>query len=171
MITLQHIEEGLSRAYLMAVVARAGAIIYSPQFDYGVDGTIARVRRIAGGRYVEDGVKFDFQLKASTRWQLHGDSLNYALEAKTYNDIVRRSVRAVATPLLLILMCLPEDQTAWLDNDEQRMVLRNCCYWTTLSGDLTDNQNTVTISIPRRRLLTPSTLVELLTATERGLIS
>lgn len=69
MITLQHIEEGLSRAYVAAVVARAGAILYTPQFDYGVDGTIARVQRIASGRYIEDGVKFDFQLKATTRWQ------------------------------------------------------------------------------------------------------
>jgi hypothetical protein len=76
MMTGQHIEEGLSRAYVMAVAARAGVNINWREFDYGVDGTFCRVSN-RNGRLTEDGVALDYQLKASTRWRMDGREVVY----------------------------------------------------------------------------------------------
>ena len=170
MLTIQHIEEGLSRAYLMAVAARAGVNIGAQQHDYGVDGTIARIRILDGGRHVEDGIKFDFQLKATTKWRLNEDNVSYSLEAKTYNDMVERCSRLRTVPLLLVLMCLPDEQRLWLENDEEHLLLRRCCYWMTLAGNSTINSSTVAVRIPRSQLLTPDSLIKLLDEVAAGRI-
>lgn len=39
MLTEEHIKEGLSRAYVLAVAHRAGFNISKSEFDYGIDGT------------------------------------------------------------------------------------------------------------------------------------
>ena len=45
----------------------------------------------------------------------------YDLEVKTYNDLIHRSNHANATPLILILMCLPADAEDWLLLSEQEL--------------------------------------------------
>ena len=169
MITSQHIEEGLSRAYVQATAARAGVNIGGTQLDYGIDGTFCQVQ-IRNKRRFESGFKIDYQLKASTNWKLEGDQVAYDLEAKTYNDIISRSAVGRAAPLILILLCLPQDPSEWLESDEDRLLMRRCCYWVRLSGTQTTNVATVRIRIPRVQILTPDSLNILLTQVERGLL-
>jgi len=44
MITEEHIKEGLSRAYTIAVADRAGFNYSKPDFDYGIDGTFSNIK-------------------------------------------------------------------------------------------------------------------------------
>ena len=57
MITEEHIKEGLSRAYIMAVCLRAGFNFALREFDYGIDGTFIELADMAGGGKVESGFK------------------------------------------------------------------------------------------------------------------
>ncbi|MDX2044090.1 MAG: DUF4365 domain-containing protein [Acidobacteriota bacterium] len=167
MMTQQHVEEWLSHAYVMAIAARAGVGIGRPFQDYGVDGTFSKIQFFSGRRF-ETGVKIDFQLKASKNWKIEGESVVYDLEAKTYNDIVNRSLRIRSTPLMLILLCLPQDSAQWLEQSEDHLIVRRCCYWSIFSGTATQNSHTARIRISRHQLFTPDVLMKLLDQVEEG---
>ena len=64
MITEQHREEHLSRAYIQAVTAKAGHIFEPPTCDYGVDGTVHHVEN-RDGRRDRSGFSIDIQAKAT----------------------------------------------------------------------------------------------------------
>ncbi len=167
MLTQQHIEEWLSRAYVMAVAARAGVGIGNPYQDYGVDGTFSKIQFL-NGRRRETGIKIDYQLKASKNWKLDGENIVYDLEAKTYNDLVARSLTKRSSPLILLLLCLPEDTSKWVEQSEDHLIVRRCCYWARFSGDSTPNSKTARIRISRKQLFTPETLMDLLDHVEKG---
>jgi hypothetical protein len=167
MLTDQHIEEGLSRAYVRAIASRAGVNIGGLEFDYGMDGTF-RTIYVINRRRVTGGFSIDFQLKASTRWILDDIHIRYDLEAKTYNDLVTRSNIPRAAPLILVLLCLPVNPEQWLENNEEQLVLRKCCYWTRLVGTQTNNTESHRIRIPRDQLLTSESLTSMLRLVENG---
>lgn len=166
MLSQQHIEEGLSRAYVQAVAARAGVNLAMPLNDYGVDGAFRKVIR-SHHRLFESGLALDYQLKATTRWQLEREHVVYDLAAKTYNDLVLRPVTS-AFPLLLLLVCLPADPVQWLECSEQQLLLRGGCYWTFVTGSVTKNARTVRIRLPRQQQFTPAAITDLLERGERG---
>ena len=178
MLTTQHIQEGLSRAYVQAVAAKAGVNLSlgTHGHDYGVDGTFHQVEAIPrvdaeGKPYMRrrnSGFNLEFQCKASRKWRAQDDVIAYDLEVKTYNDLINRSAYTNATPLILILMCLPADEQDWLLLSEQELLLRKCCYWHQLSGAETGNENTKTIHIPRSQILDPAAIVALLKRVELG---
>ena len=169
MITTQHIQEGLSRAYVQAVAARAGLNIGSPQLDYGVDGTFGRIHTVAGRR-LQSGIYVDFQLKSTFKWRTIGADVSYDLEAKTYNDLINRNERSKTVPLLLILLCLPRNTAEWLEITEESLVIRRCCYWALVTGEPTRNKRAKRIKIPKSQVLTPDALNRLLDAVEKGVL-
>lgn len=166
MISQQHIEEGLSRAYVQAVGARAGVNISTALFDYGVDGTFSKVIN-RPQRIVEEGFKLDYQLKATTRWQLENEHVIYDVPAKTYNDLAMRPAGSVF-PLLLLVVCLPTDAAQWLECTEQQLLLRGGCYWAFGSGKVTNNVSTVRLRMLRRQQFTPASLMGLMERGEKG---
>jgi hypothetical protein len=168
-ITTQHIQEDLSRAYVQAVAGMAGLLvsINGRSHDYGVDGTFHQVTLLKSRR-VESGFNLDFQCKASIDWTRESTEVVYDLESQTYNDLIFRSRKTGATPLILILLCLPADQSVWLHFDETRMLLKECSYWHQLTGQETDNKNSRRIRIPRTQMLDPKALGELLERVEQG---
>lgn len=161
MITKEHAQEALGRAYIHAVAAAAG-VNYSlgAEFDYGFDGHFRPVR-LRGHRIVETGIPLAFQLKCSGSWTMDEENVSYALKSKNYNDLVTRAPEAEGA--ILILMCLPEEQDQWVTISEEEIVLRRCCYYATLAGDPVPNENsTKTIQIPRSNLLTAENLLVVL---------
>ena len=173
MITEQHTCEALSRAHLLTVAARAGANLEcrpamgDREFDYGVDGTFHSIQ-IIGGRRAESGFALDFQLKASTRWRSKKDGIVYDLEAAAYNDLARRAAATGSTPIILLLLCLPEDRQQWVTVSDKELILRKCCYWHVISGETSENVSRVRITIPREQLLTPEALGSLIDRVTNG---
>jgi hypothetical protein len=165
MITTAHTQEALSRACIHAVAASAG-VNYSlgSEFDYGFDGTFRPVVIRNGQRRIESGFPLDFQLKCSWNWAANSTHVSYQLKTKTYNDLVTREPSGVGA--VLILMCLPEpDADEWVSITEESIVLRKCCYFTTVTGVPIPNENsTKLILIPRTNLLNAISLLEALKA-------
>jgi hypothetical protein len=98
-----------------------------------------RGRAIRPGGYsrqpaVVSGHPFAFQAKATINWELVEGSIVYDLEAKTYDDIVTRDASQVT--MLLVLLCLPKDQADWHQATADATMIRNCCHWAILKGDL-----------------------------------
>jgi len=157
MITVQHTQESLSRAYIHAISGTAGVnCSIDRAFDYGFDGTFRQVA-IRGSRRVETSFPLDYQLKCTKNWSHENDQVAYHIETKTYNDLVTRDPEGIGA--VLILLCVPENQPEWAEFSEDFMTLRRCCYFTTLSGDPVQNEHsTKKILIPRTNVLTATTL-------------
>jgi hypothetical protein len=159
-ITAQHIKEQLCNAHLTAIAARAGVNLHLGEgCDYGVDGQFRSVE-IDGARRRESGFGIDFQAKASICWMIVGDEIVFDLEAKTYNDLVSRS--AAATTFIVVLLCLPRTITEWHHVEHAETVLRNACYWLSISGCQTTNGRKKRVRFPLANLLTASSLQEMI---------
>jgi hypothetical protein len=166
MITDEHIKEGLSRAYILAVAHRAGFNCAIREFDYGVDGTFIEVADLPNGGKCESGFKLDFQAKASTRVVRNNGFVSYPLDAESYNRLV--TLRG-GTPRVLIVLELPDDPDEWLTIDEAQLVLKNCGWWHSLTGEArTTNTASRTIRIPNSQLFNVPALNDLMTKVTRG---
>jgi hypothetical protein len=175
MITENHKQEQLSKSYVLATAAAARInISVDQEHDYGIDGTFIGVSQRLQGispdgteeyRFVENGIKIDFQLKCSRNWRHLGNEVRWSIKNQTFNDLVGRP--AYATPVVLILMCLPGDPSTWVASSEDSLIVRHCCYYATLTGAprLNEESSTV-IGIPRGNLLTPEALRALMDAEE-----
>lgn len=149
MLTENHIKEGLSKAYVLAVAHRAGISCTLRDTDYGIDGTFHEVKT-RGGRRVESGVALDFQAKASTRCSIEEARVLYDLEAKSHRDLVDEEAR---TPRILIVLALPDEPGDWLLISPDELVMKRCAFWTSLRGhEPTANEHSQRIQIPRTNL-------------------
>lgn len=162
MLTEEHTKEGLSRAYVQAVGALAGAIVSLNDrgHDYGIDGSFHQVSILHGNR-VESGSTLDFQLKATTRITVQEDFIQYQLDSDTINCLASRAKKLRATPVILIILSLPTQPEEWLQLSEKELILKNCCYWARISS-FTSNVYTATQKISRSQLFTPEKLSVLL---------
>ena len=133
------IQERLSRAYVEAVVYRAGFRLSYPQVDdHGIDGTI---ESYAGGLN-----RVDFQLKSSTDCEFRGDEVIYDLRVEDYN----RLTKADDLPRALILYAMPSDDSLWLSQSEDELCLRRCAYWVSLMGmSKSSNVSTQRVRLPQ----------------------
>lgn len=168
LITREHTQEALSLAYVHALAGRAGLNLGTRTiFDYGIDGSFHPVTKV-GDRLIQTGFQVDFQMKATTNWRHESDDVVYDLDARAH---VVLTGRERGLPLaILILLCLPEDATHWLDGCEDYLRLKHCCYWYRPPGPPTTNSSTIRIRVPRANVLTPDSLKEImLTARTEGL--
>jgi len=158
-ITEQHTEESLCFAHIYALAGVAGVNYSANRYDYGIDGHFIPVKR-RGSRFIDTGFPLDYQAKATVNWELKDGKIVFDLEAKTYNDLVERT--AAESSAILILLCLPKKREQWHSASYDETVLRNCCYWHTITGEPTNNETKKRIFIPSEQLLTPASLNQLL---------
>jgi hypothetical protein len=155
LISQQQRQEDLSLAYLLAVVAKSGMTFDPPKRDFGIDGTISRIVR-GNGRLVPSGVRLDVQLKSSINARVMDNHVSYALEVRAY-DILRDD--HAESPRILVLLLLPRYEAEWIDQNEERLIMRKCAYWISLKGyPPVTNQKSVTVRIPRNNLLSVENL-------------
>lgn len=74
--------EALSRAYVRAIAAKAGANIRTSEFDFGVDISFCKIKE-RNGRYTDiDSIPVPCQIKSSKKWEIRGDNIIYDLEVR-----------------------------------------------------------------------------------------
>ena len=87
---------------------------------------------------------------------LRGEEIRYPLKRKNYDELI---LAEVFTPRILVLVTLPRDVREWLSLSPDQLILRRCSYWLSLSGlPESDNEHSVTVSVPRSNLLTVEAL-------------
>ncbi len=133
------IQEQLSWSYVRAVLYRAGYRLSRPEVDdHGIDGTI--VASSARGMN-----RVDFQLKATTVYEVNNATIGYDLRVQNYNQLIRED----DVPQILILLIMPDDADQWLTHSEDKLCLRKCAYWLDLMGKPpSDNSSTKRVYIP-----------------------
>ncbi len=132
------IQEQLSWSYIRAVSYRAGYSLYRPEVDdHGIDGTITDPSARGMNR-------IDFQLKATTVYDVDHSSIRYDLRVQNYNQLIKED----DVPRVLILFIMPEDDSQWLTHSSERLCLRRCAYWADLMGKPnSSNASTVRVSL------------------------
>ena len=159
MMTREHRQEALCRAYVQAVAAQAGATWSKPDSDYGIDLSLRLVSPVEGRRR-DVGAQIDLQLKSTTQAIVSETEVIYDLDVDTYNDL-----RDVDRPNLfvLVLFVMPPDAALWLSQAAEQLCLRHCAYWTSLRGfPLTTKTSSIRIKIPRSNIFSVEALAQLL---------
>ena len=159
-MTPQQQREEISKAYLAAVAARCAFKVANwSQDDDCLDATIAAAGTLHGG--ILASPKLDVQLKCSND-QRHdqGDRIACSLKRAHYDAL--RVLRC--TPIILVLVMLPEREEDWVTCSPESLILRRCGYWHSLRGlpELAPEVDSTTIKIPAEKRFSPETLVELM---------
>lgn len=167
-VTIQSIEESLSVSYVGAVVSKSGASFDIVGRDYGVDVCVRSIDYFEG-QYIDMGVLYDCQLKATVNWKLEEDDIVYDIEADTYNKLVYRHTRSTY-PCILILLCLPKEKSEWVSITEDELKLKKCCYYYYICGVPTSNKESMRVRIPRSNIFSPEVVMKLVADVQSGVI-
>ncbi len=158
-------QEAFSRAYVYAVVARAGLIFTLPGYDVGIDVCLHTVA-LRGRRYGPGGVQLDLQVKSTTRPIIRAGQLLYDLEVKNYDDL---RLLSPMCPRLLVVVVLPADESQWLSQSPEELTLRHCAYWVWLGeAEPASATTTVRVALPLVNVFSVSALQEMVSRLERG---
>jgi hypothetical protein len=156
LLTRNHRQEALSRAYVQAVAARCGlGCTLLRDFAYGVDLTLHDISR-KGRRYTESGFKLDIQAKSLAGGVLTETHAVYDLSVPAYDDL---RDPYLGCPRILVVLVLPEQEQDWTTQTEEHLLLRRCAYWMSLKGyPPTENERTVRLPIPRTNVFSIASL-------------
>jgi hypothetical protein len=148
MMTRNHRQEALCRAYIQAVAARAGVGTSSHGFDYGVDMSLRAIQQ-HDNLFQDARVQLDLQLRSTTRANVTDTQVSYDLDARTYEYLRQR----LPIPCILVLLILPEDEEQWLSQSVEELIVRHCAYWISLEGaEPTTATSSIRITIPRTQV-------------------
>lgn len=138
-------QEAFSLAYVRAVAATAGYRVQGgPQpDDDSVDMTISS--RGAGGTIASP--KVDIQLKCQLGPPAVGNTFTYDLNVKNHEDLRHEHLQV---PRILVVVVVPRQVANWLDQDDERLLMRHCGWWVSLRGEQpSENRSSVRVTIPR----------------------
>lgn len=161
LLTDQDMEEAISRAYTLAVAARAG---YATS-DWNIDRDGIDLSIHAGG---EMRPKLDLQLKATVNLTKASNGCRrFRLKIKNYN-LLRCPTQ---TPRLLVVLDLPKDKNLWVTITDDKLAIRYRAYWMNLRGyEETENKRSVTVRIPEENLFNIESLCDLMEQSRCGRI-
>lgn len=149
-IPTEHIQERLSVAYVSAVVAKAGFSLWpGPSTEYGTDGLIQRIRKLPNGQFHGTGDGVMIQIKATIRSEIKATEVIYDMKIDAYNTLANWEGDL---PCILVLLCLPRNINDWLYLDEDKLLLKRCCYWTQICDPPSKNGSQHRIRIPRTKI-------------------
>jgi len=142
-------QECFGDAFLLAVAGAAGCAVSSRRpDDDSIDWTLSC--------RLSQRPKLDVQMKTTITAEDNGVAISYPLKRKNYDDLI---IDDVLAPRILVLVVLPRDVEEWLSLSAEQLVLRKCAYWRSLAGlPSTENEASVTVSIPRVNLFTVEAL-------------
>jgi hypothetical protein len=128
-MTSAHRQEALCRAYVQAIAALAGIGTSLPVPDYGIDLSLRSITP-KGTQREDAGVQLDLQLRSTTRANVSATEVRYDLDVRTY-DLLRA---LPPVPRVLGVLVLPEDESRWLSQSPEELVIRQAAYWFSLQG-------------------------------------
>ena len=110
----------------------------------------------------------DLQLKATARLARVGTDWRFDLPKRNYDLLRERTL----VPRILVVLNLPAEEGDWLSISEEELVLRRCAYWADITdAPESDNERTVTISIPEHNRFDADALKRLMDRARKGPLS
>lgn len=164
MMTREHRQEALCRAYVQAVAALAGVGISRPEPDYGIDLSLRNIEQ-RGSRRLDSRLQLDLQLRSTTRANVAETTVSYDLDVKTYDFLREKSF----IHSLLVVLVLPDDEALWLSQSPDELIVRHCAYWISLRGiEPVKATSSVRITIPRVQVFSVQAVRAIMDHLQRG---
>lgn len=170
MLTSQHRQELIARAYVAAIAASVGMNSSTRDLDYGIDLTLHQItsrtsQKTGKTRIVESGLTLDLQIKCSVNAIVEANCVAYDLEINSYDDLRDDSIQ---TPRILVLHVQPIEEAQRIQHSHEALSIQGCCYWCSLRGAKKLASTTTTrIRIPRQQQFSPTQLVEIMTSIQQ----
>lgn len=157
-------KEYFSYAYVHTVASAAGYSSENTQTldPYGTDIIIS------GESLDEESYdpRLDVQVKATSTDVLKEEFIKYPLNVKNYNELRKQKV---SVPRIVIVVLVPEKIENWVQQSEQGLLMNCKGYWMSLKrAPATQNQETVTVDVPRKNLFTVEALKRIMQRCEAG---
>jgi hypothetical protein len=164
MMTRNHRQEALCRAYVQAIAALAGMSSAKPDPDYGIDLLLRNVEQ-RGPRHLDSRAQLDLQLRSTTRANVSEKIVSYDLDVQTYDYLRAKSL----IRCLLVVLVLPDEETLWLSQSPDELIVRHCAYWISLRGvKRITATSSVRISIPRVQVFSVQAVRAIMDRLQRG---
>lgn len=146
-------KEQFSIAYLHAIASVAGYRTLEPNVDDDSIDWCVKARGLHGRRR---SPQVDLQLKCTERIASRNGSFAFPLSIKNYNDLRGDDVHV---PRILVVVFVPDTLDLWLEQSEERLLMKHCAYWVSLrDAPETANTTSVTIGLPRANQFTVEAL-------------
>jgi hypothetical protein len=156
-VDLNQRKEQFSNAYVRAVASVAGFTLAKPEVD---DDSIDLILAQRGGAGTVRSPRMEMQLKCTGRDIINNGGLHFPLKLKNYDDL---RVDDVLVPRILVVLCVPDDLSDWIEHTEQQMLIRHCAYWVSLRGlPASPNIANVTVQLPQGNLFNPASLTQIM---------
>lgn len=149
-------KEQFNRAYVGALAAQAGINSAKPEVDNdSIDITF--IGKGFSGEIWDPQISF--QLKCTHQDFRIGGNIRFPLSRKNYDDL--RETR-LSIPRYIAVLEVPENCDAWTHHLDDGMLLKSNCFWASLKGLPSIDQDWITVSIPLNQRLTSASLAHLL---------
>ena len=133
------------------------------QFQHDEDSIDVVIKKVIE---LECGSKFNAQISiqlkstsSTSQYTMGEQVITYRLKVKNYNDLCAAS----AMPSMLVLFILPEDTNAWINWNEEELMLRGQMFWLSLQNEVrSNNLDSVSIKIPKANRLNKDSIEGLL---------
>lgn len=143
----------LSRSYVGAIAAQIGLRSAIPDVD---DDSVDLILQGRGFSSVIRNPQIEVQLKCTELDKGCTEFFSFQLPVKNYNDLRGDDL---ICPRYLFVLVVPQDSNYWLSYETDHLKIKYKCYWVSLKNlDETNNENSITIKIPRKNLLTAASL-------------
>ncbi len=156
---LEDKQEQLSLAALHATCAKAG-------FAFGISGRIqdnwgwdahADVKEKLDDRSELFDFRIRFQVKATRQdLTLRNGRFSFPLEVAHYNRL--RAAAGSDCPTYLVVFHMPDGEGEWVSCSPEQLVLRRCLRFVSLRNAPETANETITVYVPERNVLTPDAL-------------
>lgn len=155
-MTEEQQKEQFSIAYVRAIAAAARVNIYHPEVDADSIDIGFSARSVAGSPI---SPRLEAQLKCVTDLNGDNDNWRFPLKIKNYNELVGLHY----VPRILIVVLIPPNVANWISQTPASLSLYKCGYWQSLQSlEPSENESSVTVSIPKNAVFSPDALRNLL---------
>lgn len=150
-------KEQFSLAYVHAVASTAGfALVHYAVDDDSIDVGITAKGLIGNVR----SPQLNLQLKCTATDSGSGNAIHLPIKRKNYEDLRHTDYHVQR---LLVVVRVPKLDTDWITHSQKQMTLKHCAFWRSLHGEppLVNDQQTVTVSVPRHNVFNVAGLREI----------
>ncbi|WP_112241804.1 DUF4365 domain-containing protein [Kribbella monticola] len=147
-------------AYVRAMAASIGLRVSKEEPE--PEGVDLLVSKVATDRH-RSRTRAEFQVKTTAAAGYHDGVIRYSLRRPDYLALTGTVGVELDIRRYLILVVVPTDMASWAVPGEDCLALNRQAYWADLMGPpvIDDDQQSLTVSVPCTNLLTPTTLLAL----------
>lgn len=161
MYSTKHMED-LQISYISALCASVG-IDYDIQ-GHDADSTDAIIKKkiiLPNGSWYFSQLRIQSKSTfGESQYEDKGDQIKYKLKVKNYNDLCTQAT----APIILGLFILPKEDSTWVNWSIDELLVKGTMYWMDFSSNTpSSNSETITVTIPKSNVVSPDTLLEILT--------